>query len=453
MDIESVVEENPYNFYFKIRDLWPEFFEKVKEKKGDTFSEKLYREVYGDEKSSCEVCGDLCDFQTFTEGFNEFCSQSCLGEKKSNEATEVRTCPVCEEKFEALRCEEKKLCSVSCRDQWLARDEVVEERVRKTKKTLIERHGDENYTNVEKIKKTKKKRYGDENYNNVEKAKKTWKENHGGVGFGSEKFKERAENIIEEKYGSGQISKTDHYRKERRKSDFERLYNKLFESDRLKNKVEPLFKLSEYKGTDYQNKYPFRCLECGNEFKGHLYSGNIPRCRECNPIGCRSSDKENEVFEFVQKLTDDGVHQNVNDVIDGELDIFIPSRNLAIEFDGLYWHSEEGGKYGKNYHLKKTQACEKKGIHLIHIFEDEWDEEEKKQKIEQILVNGRLSSEKSILDRRWHSVLNIDREYEIQKPKVWYLGKNYTRRSKQKKTENDDRIWDCGYIVLNEKIN
>jgi hypothetical protein len=54
-----------------------------------------------------------------------------------------------------------------------------------------------------------------------------------------------------------------------------------------------------------------------------------------------------------------------------ELDIYIPTYNLAIEFDGLYWHSESSGK-DKNYHITKTRKCEEQGIQLIHIFEDEW---------------------------------------------------------------------------------
>ena len=44
---------------------------------------------------------------------------------------------------------------------------------------------------------------------------------------------------------------------------------------------------------------------------------------------------------------------------------------LALEFDGLYWHSETAGK-DKNYHISKTQKCEEQGLQLIHIFEDEW---------------------------------------------------------------------------------
>ena len=36
----------------------------------------------------------------------------------------------------------------------------------------------------------------------------------------------------------------------------------------------------------------------------------------------------------------------------------------------MYWHSEE--YLNNNYHLNKTQECEKQSIKLIHIFEDEW---------------------------------------------------------------------------------
>ncbi len=50
--------------------------------------------------------------------------------------------------------------------------------------------------------------------------------------------------------------------------------------------------------------------------------------------------------------------------------MLIPEYNLAIEFNGLYWHSEI--YKDKNYHLNKTQQCEAKKIKLIHIFEDEW---------------------------------------------------------------------------------
>ena len=54
-----------------------------------------------------------------------------------------------------------------------------------------------------------------------------------------------------------------------------------------------------------------------------------------------------------------------------ELDIYIPSYNIAIEYNGLFWHTERYGKDSK-YHLNKLENCNKQGIKLIQIFEDEY---------------------------------------------------------------------------------
>lgn len=55
-----------------------------------------------------------------------------------------------------------------------------------------------------------------------------------------------------------------------------------------------------------------------------------------------------------------------------EFDLFIPDKLVAIEVNGLLYHSENYGGKGKNYHLDKTKVAERNGIHLIHVFEDEW---------------------------------------------------------------------------------
>jgi len=52
-----------------------------------------------------------------------------------------------------------------------------------------------------------------------------------------------------------------------------------------------------------------------------------------------------------------------------EVGIYLPEYKIGIEFNGLYWHSELYKE--KNYHLNKTEECEKQGVELIHIFEDE----------------------------------------------------------------------------------
>jgi possible homing endonuclease len=53
-----------------------------------------------------------------------------------------------------------------------------------------------------------------------------------------------------------------------------------------------------------------------------------------------------------------------------ELDIYIPDKKIAIEFNGSYWHSTL--YVDKYYHQNKTLECAKKHIRLIHIFEHEW---------------------------------------------------------------------------------
>ena len=47
-------------------------------------------------------------------------------------------------------------------------------------------------------------------------------------------------------------------------------------------------------------------------------------------------------------------------------------KNIAIEYNGLKWHTEWFGKKSHTYHLEKTELCNQKGYGLIHIFEDEY---------------------------------------------------------------------------------
>jgi len=93
-------------------------------------------------------------------------------------------------------------------------------------------------------------------------------------------------------------------------------------------------------------------------------------CPVCHPpTSVWTSVAENEIAEYMATFAAP-VLRSVRSVITGELDIYLPNHNLAIEFNGLYWHNETFKT--KDYHLRKTTDCENKGIQLIHIFEDEW---------------------------------------------------------------------------------
>lgn len=87
------------------------------------------------------------------------------------------------------------------------------------------------------------------------------------------------------------------------------------------------------------------------------------------------SHPENDVIEFVKTLGVNYVVKSRKIIAPYELDVYFPDHNLAIEFNGIYWHStnkkEMDSKY-KTKHLNKTEMCEKLGIKLLHIFENEW---------------------------------------------------------------------------------
>lgn len=110
-----------------------------------------------------------------------------------------------------------------------------------------------------------------------------------------------------------------------------------------------------------------------------------------------SSKGENELKSFIIEKTNLPIKKSrykyENKIF--EVDIDIKSHNLAIEFNGLYWHSTEI-RSDKYYHFKKTKACDGLGIDLIHIFEDEWDE---KRDIVQSIILNRLGYSKNIYAR------------------------------------------------------
>ena len=98
----------------------------------------------------------------------------------------------------------------------------------------------------------------------------------------------------------------------------------------------------------------------------HLHGSGCQRCSNVKSSG------EEEIFSILKGAYNDEIETRDRSVIKPyELDILIPKLNIAIEYNGLKWHSEEFQK-DKYYHLKKMEMCKEKNIKLISIFEDEW---------------------------------------------------------------------------------
>lgn len=86
------------------------------------------------------------------------------------------------------------------------------------------------------------------------------------------------------------------------------------------------------------------------------------------------SSHESDVLEFIKTLIpSDRIITNDRSVIPPyELDVYIPELSLAIEYNGVYWHSESAGGKDRKYHKRKHRMCRELGIQLIQIYSSEW---------------------------------------------------------------------------------
>lgn len=119
------------------------------------------------------------------------------------------------------------------------------------------------------------------------------------------------------------------------------------------------------------NLLKFKCNKCGLIFErqwNHINAyGKLP-CPQCHKSTKRKS--QNDVYEWICSQYDGNVIQE--DRSNGfEIDIYIPELKIGIEYCGLVWHSTKY-KTNPSVHKDKLNKCNKLGIRLITMFEDEW---------------------------------------------------------------------------------
>jgi hypothetical protein len=255
----------------------------------------------------------------------------------------------------------------------------------KVKKTSLEKYGVDNASKNDiiknKIKKTNLEKYGvkysiqSEEVKN--KIKKTNLEKYG-VEYSIQS--EEVKNKIKETYGVEYISQSNIIKNKIRNRY---LINR-------NNYYKDFFNKSEYDFISYEtDELIFRHKICGdifnidiNNYHNRNYSNNS-LCTKCYPISENKSIKERKIINWLNEHKIEFIESDKNILKPKHLDIYIPSYNLAIEFNGLYHHSEIFKD--KNYHLEKSLKCQEKGIQLLHIWEDEWVY--KKDIVKSIILN------------------------------------------------------------------
>lgn len=112
-----------------------------------------------------------------------------------------------------------------------------------------------------------------------------------------------------------------------------------------------------------KKKVWWKCSK-GHEWEAAIcdrYLGsNCPTCQNENHV----SFSEKAIYFYIKKLFDDTVENfKFQDIKNMELDVYVPSLNLGIEFDGAYYHTDLARD------IKKYKACKNKGIKLIRVRE------------------------------------------------------------------------------------
>jgi len=261
---------------------------------------------------------------------------------------------------------------------------------KKTVETCNNRYGRDCFAGSEKFLSVVKSKFcqSDVQERAIETKREKYGDNFGEVIYEKSKEKIIATNL--ERYGVEYPLQSEHIRSKSSKTMQER-YGSLYffgssQNAELKHRaafekylknhssyVLPLFSIDDYCG--WEHEYQWQCTKCGKTFSQRIYitglgdSRIIPRCPSCYPKVCSVGEKE--LFDYVRTLCGGKIIRNDRTVISPyELDIFLPDKRIAFEFNGVYWHQDN--KKSAGYHLMKTKKCSEAGIRLIHVFEDEW---------------------------------------------------------------------------------
>lgn len=119
---------------------------------------------------------------------------------------------------------------------------------------------------------------------------------------------------------------------------------------------------------------------CGFEFAAPLNKANI--CKACHSSA--RSQPEREMLDFIRSLSIEAISGDRIQIAPFELDIFIPSKNMAFELNGVYWHRDNGDKTVSL--IKKTELANQKGIKLLHFWDYEWIH--KKELVKSMIKNA-----------------------------------------------------------------
>ncbi len=411
----------------------------------------LLHNIYPEDRPRCPMCGNFAKFNE--KGYNMTCGKCNYNdygpkkEKVRNSTTEEskkrgrlkyeETCLLKYGKKNAnqfITKEKKQAYIKSCQEKYGVNNAGQSKEARKKyEETMMSRYGVRHNFSLSNTSEHAKKIWDSNHDKIIEKVKATQQRKYGvDFYFQSSEFKEKVSNTLITKYGSIKEAYLSRNEKSKQTKQIKygcQTYNNVDRirsttEDRIKNfeitnNCTRITKLVKKYGQGWYNELHLPIIYDGRfRFIDNKYLSNIIEYASVYHNVHSTSKEEKELLEYIKTLTKETILENKKSIIQDdnhkyELDIYIPSLNLAFEFNGNFWHSSIN--VSKEYHQNKTKLCYENKIQLIHIYEFQW--KKNKELIKERL--RKLFNHEDCSEYNWISIDEYNK-YKLEEPSVIY---------------------------------
>lgn len=194
-----------------------------------------------------------------------------------------------------------------------------------------------------------------------------WKVKNDSPWTHSEESKHRMRSTVFERYGYENVSQIPTV-KDKIAARFRTNYVENVVPLLLKNIEEnfDVVPVGKHNYVDSGAKHMWRHRSCGRVFEHYLNYAGPTSCPDCRP----KSRPEDSLFEFVSShVHAERGHRDLLKPSKKEIDIWVPSKSLGIEMNGVYWHS---GDRPSGSLLDKSKLASSANIQLMHVWDYEW---------------------------------------------------------------------------------
>ena len=206
--------------------------------------------------------------------------------------------------------------------------------------------------------------------------------------FASEEIKKKIEDANLAKYGAKSPMQNEEFRKKFKESMHEKYgvehVDQIHATQGAVSVLSTKENLRDFISSQYGGEKPTIVeiaadLGCSETAVGH----KINAWGMQDLIGYRDFLPEKEIKSFLVGMNVDFVEHDRSALSGKEIDFYVPARQIGIEFNRSYWHSE--ARKDLLYHQRKSLLALQKGVFIFNIFEYEWENPTKKEKMLSII--------------------------------------------------------------------